>query len=209
MPNMKISSESRQYQVVIPLPQTHISKTFKSQIPSKDGKISLQTKSHGVELGYAITLHKIQGQTCKRLIVYLNFRPFKPQISFPGFYVAVSRVRKSQDLRIMPIQPNTSNLKYITSLTPPEKLTTWLTGYDNDGFWDPRRVPLTKKYDSKEETTTTSTSRKSTRKRKATEHNYLFKQNSPRNHFHLMIGLSQLGNKQQVPECSRQKRKKK
>jgi hypothetical protein len=45
----------------------------------------------------------------------------------------------------MPIQPNTSNLKYITSLTPPEKLTTWLTGYDNDGFWDPRRVPLTKK----------------------------------------------------------------
>jgi hypothetical protein len=177
-------------QVVIPLPQTHISKTFKSQIPSKDGKISLQTKSHGVELGYAITLHKIQGQTCKRLIVDLNFRPFKPQISFPGFYVAVSRVRKSQDLRIMPIQPNTSNLKYITSLTPPEKLTTWLTGYDNDGFWDPRRVPLTKKYDSKEETTTTSTSRKSTRKRKATEQsNYLFKQNSPKNHFHLMIGL--------------------
>jgi hypothetical protein len=155
--------------VVIPLPQTHISKTFKVELLNKEGKINLQTKSHGVELGYAITLHKIQGQTCRQLIVDLNYRPFKPQISFSGFYVAVSRVRRSQDLRIMPIQPNTSTLKYLQTLKPPDRMSTWLTGYNDDGFWDPKRLPIPKTFDSTKETTKTSTNRKSTRKRKATE----------------------------------------
>jgi hypothetical protein len=74
-------------QVVIPLAQTHSSKTFKVELQLRDAKVNIQTKSHGVELGYYITLHKIEGQTCQRIIVDLNYRPFKPQISFSGFYV--------------------------------------------------------------------------------------------------------------------------
>ena len=67
-------------------------------------------------MGFSITLHKIQGQTCRRLIVDLNHRPFLPQISYSGFYVAVSRIRNGDDLRIMPLQPNVSDLNDLASL---------------------------------------------------------------------------------------------
>ena len=36
-----------------------------------------------------------------------------PQVSFQGFYVAVSRVRRAEDLRIMPLQPGAKNLDFL------------------------------------------------------------------------------------------------
>jgi hypothetical protein len=102
----------------------------------------LQTRGYGVDLGYSVTLHKIQGQTCDKLIVDLNDRPFLPKVSYHGFYVAVSRVRRNEDLRIMPIQPGKPDLRYLTRLQPPKKLITWLNCYDAHGAFDQRRVPL-------------------------------------------------------------------
>ena len=105
-------------QAVIPLPLNHTSKDFALNVPGQKGiqKHFFKTKSHGIDMGFSITLHKIQGQTCRRLIVDLNHRPFPSHISYSGFYVAVSRVRNGDDLRIMPLQPNVSDLNDLASL---------------------------------------------------------------------------------------------
>ncbi len=129
-------------EAVIPLAQAHTSKNFFLEVPGKDGKYKLQTRGYGVDLGYSVTLHKIQGQTCDKLIVDLNDRPFLPKVSYHGFYVAVSRVRRNEDLRIMPIQPGKADLKYLTRLQPPKQLITWLNCYDSQGKFDSRKVPL-------------------------------------------------------------------
>ncbi len=126
---------------VIPLFQDHESRPFLVDVPNKKERVLLHAQTHPVDIGYSLTLHKIQGQTCKKLIVDLNHRPFRPQINFPGFYVAVSRVRRSEDLRIMPIQPGVPNLKFLTKLQPPALLITWLNAYNSDGFWDTTRIP--------------------------------------------------------------------
>ena len=64
-----------------------------------------------------------------------------PQVTFPGLYVAVSRVRRGEDLRIMPIQPSSINLKFLNTLQPSKKLITWMSGYNAHGDWDARRIP--------------------------------------------------------------------
>nr|CAH0105805.1 unnamed protein product [Daphnia galeata] len=130
-----------QGEVVIPLSQTHTSKLFPITVPGKLNKIKLQTTSHGIDLGFSVTFHKIQGQTCSKLIVDLNHRPFMPQVTFSGLYVAVSRVRRGEDLRIMPIQPSSINLKFLNTLQPSKKLITWMNGYNVHGDWDARLIP--------------------------------------------------------------------
>jgi hypothetical protein len=64
-----------------------------------------------------------------------------PQVTFPGLYVAVSRVRRGEDLRIMPIQPSSINLKFLNTLQPSKKLITWMNGYNAHGDWDARLIP--------------------------------------------------------------------
>ena len=129
--------------IVIPLEPECFSKPFLANFPITETdtmKHRFQAITHGVELGFSITLHKIQGQTCTRLIVDLNRRPFQPQITYTGFYVAVSRVRKSEDLRIMPIQPKDRNLNYLATLQPPSDLMEWLNSYDENGYFEPSRI---------------------------------------------------------------------
>ncbi len=73
-----------------------------------------------------VTLQKIEGQICAKLIVDLNYRSFVQQVTFTGLYVAVSRVRRGKDLRIMPIQPSSRNLKFLTTLQPsPKRSPVW------------------------------------------------------------------------------------
>jgi ATP-dependent exoDNAse (exonuclease V) alpha subunit len=64
----------------------------------------LKDKEHRVELSFVITLHKLQGKTMPKLIIELNERPFPPSITYNGLLVALSRVTKRSDLRIMPIK---------------------------------------------------------------------------------------------------------
>ncbi len=129
-----------QGQAIIPLAQTHICKPFKINVPGKNKKVDLQTTTYGIDLGFSITMHKIQGQTCSKLIIDLNYRPFQPRITFSAFYVAVSRVRRSEDLRRMPNQPGTKDLNYLTALKPQKQLVTWLKGYNEEGYWDSRLI---------------------------------------------------------------------
>ncbi len=95
-------------------------------------------------MAYAITVHKIQGQTKDRLIVDLNQRPAPtlPQINFQHLYVALSRVRKRCTLKLMPFH-HPSSLDYLFSLKPPQYLIEWLAGFDSEGFWSAEKAHQT------------------------------------------------------------------
>jgi hypothetical protein len=85
-------------EVVIPLAMSSESKGCAVNIPFRKTMTLKAKKIHGYELGFTIIFHKIQGQTCDKLIVDLNKRPFQPQVTFATFYVAISRVWCSSDL---------------------------------------------------------------------------------------------------------------
>jgi hypothetical protein len=69
----------------------------------------------------------------------------------------------------MPIQPNMATIKYLQILKPPKPVLSWLTGYDEDGFWDPRRILIRNNDDPTRGEAMNPIKRKPTRKRKATE----------------------------------------
>ena len=62
-------------------------------------------KAHAVVLAFAITIHKMQGQTCSRLILDINQRSFKPLLTYHGLYFALLHVRTSSHLRVLLLQP--------------------------------------------------------------------------------------------------------
>ena len=75
----------------------------KKQFPRKNHQGHFQ-----VEPGHAFTFHKVQGVTCEEGVVLdLNKRPPAAghklyHLSLQGVYVAMSRVRRLEDLRVMP-----------------------------------------------------------------------------------------------------------
>lgn len=87
---------------------------------------------HNCELGFAVTVHKIQGQTLERVIIDLNYRPFQPQFNFHALMVAVSRVRASNHIRILPLQPSSPSLDYLLTVKPDQSLLIWLQGYKKE-----------------------------------------------------------------------------
>lgn len=94
----------------------------------------IRDKVHRVELSFVITLHKLQGKTMPKIIIELNQRPFPPSITYNGLLVALSRITKRSDLRIMPIKSGTDIL-YLKKLKPDINLKIWLSGFTKDGIW--------------------------------------------------------------------------
>jgi ATP-dependent exoDNAse (exonuclease V) alpha subunit len=85
------------------------------------GKVN--TRPHAVELAFAITYEKIQGKTMKKIILDLNSAPTRP-IHYDAFYTGISRVRRSCDLKIIPIPPSLT-LQHLKKLKPDKKLIYW------------------------------------------------------------------------------------
>ena len=56
---------------------------------------------HFVDVGFAITFHKLQGQTEDKLILLLGQRPgtYVKNISYEGLYVGLTRVQYGDNLR--------------------------------------------------------------------------------------------------------------
>lgn len=126
--------------VVIPVRLTSKEKEHKVYFPARNDPVIVKIKPHAVELAFGITIHKMQGQTCSRLILDLNKRPFKPSISYHGLYVALSRVRNSQHIRLLPLQPHAINFNYLFKLSPPKMLTDWNRGFNLEGEWSSNRI---------------------------------------------------------------------
>ena len=63
-------------------------------------KMNLAYIDHGVELGFALTYHKVQGRTLDKVIIDLNVTQ---SVTEAAFYVAVSRVSHLERMRFFPI----------------------------------------------------------------------------------------------------------
>lgn len=113
-------------------------------LPGFNTRQSIPIRPHTVEKGFAITVHKVQGQTCENLISDLNPSPCRPSMNFAGLWniyeFALSRVRDPTHLRIMPLYQTTRDLRHLSILQPPSILTAWQTGYDEHGIWIPEKA---------------------------------------------------------------------
>jgi hypothetical protein len=89
------------------------------------GKVNILP--HAVELAFAITYEKIQGKAMKKIILDFNSAPTRP-IHFDAFYTGISRVRRSCDLKIMPISTGLT-LQHSKKLKPDQKLIYWQKGF--------------------------------------------------------------------------------
>ena len=89
-------------------------------------KFDLETLPHAVDPAFSLTVHKIQGQTCDKLIIDLNKTPIQPHLTFQGLVVLLSRVRSSTNLRLLPPPALQFHYEHLLNLKPPDKLTDWL-----------------------------------------------------------------------------------
>lgn len=94
-------------------------------------KLSLLFKPHAVDLAFACTYHKVQGKTLKKVILDVNKPPGrKGRISLSALYVALTRVRRASDMRMLPILHN--DFSYMHKLRYPTELKTWRSRYTSD-----------------------------------------------------------------------------
>jgi len=118
--------------VVIPVPLFNVPEKINIILPGRPKEDVLLYRPHAVELRFAITVHKVQGQTCNKIIIQLNKRSFMPYVTFNMLYVSLSRVRNSDSIRLMPPRPSNPSLDYLSKLHPSEDLLTWLEAFEDD-----------------------------------------------------------------------------
>ena len=113
---------------------------------NSQSSVYLQRNRHQVDLGFAVTYHKIQGQTLGQVILVMHHRKSKQLLSmcFEMLYVAVTRVRRASDIRVLffPDGKNGSKakrldggLEHLKKLKRPAHFDAWLASYDKDGNW--------------------------------------------------------------------------
>ena len=133
-----------------------------TETETKNADANLKRPRHTCDLGFCVTYHKVQGQTLDEVVLVLHRRKPRQLLSlcFEMFYVAVTRVRRTEDIRILyfeeeegAIQPKkrkrkkrkkTSSkyedinpgLHHLLDLRRPRHFDAWLKSYDKDGNWD-------------------------------------------------------------------------
>ena len=124
----------------------------KLNVPWKEKGELVRHRSHAVEFAFGLTVYKIQGQTCEKIILDLNKRPFLPHTDYHGLYVALSRVKQSEHLRVLPLQPMQTGFDHLFDLKPPMALTSWIQAYNKEGKWivPQKSTEPTKKQQKKE-----------------------------------------------------------
>jgi Helicase len=93
------------------------------------------------ELGFAMTIHKAQGRTLTHVILAFTQRPSSIQMQFAAIYVAMSRVKSSDNIRFL-IHANhnrNESLQYIASLHVNKTVLLFYSGFttSTDSAWDP------------------------------------------------------------------------
>ena len=116
--------------------------------------VILSRLRHSFDLGFAITYyHKVQGQTLNEVVLMLHHRKSKQLLSlcFEMLYVALTRVRKTSDIRILYFNESAAapqkgkkttskdinpGLHHLLHLKRPKHFDAWLAAYNNNGNWD-------------------------------------------------------------------------
>ena len=128
----------------VPQPEYIIVEVNKTLIPIGLRNEQLKIKEKNVinfrenpcDLLFAVTYHKLQGLTLKKIILSIGKHPTpKLRISMPSLYVGASRVHDLSELRVLPLTDEDS--KYLTTLKRDPLLKDWLNNYDSDQKWKP------------------------------------------------------------------------
>lgn len=148
--------------VEVPVPKT-INVYFKGKVvpvstfcetstkKNSESSVYLQRKRHQVDLGFAVTYHKIQGQTLGQVILVMHRRKSKQLLSmcFEMLYVAVTRVRRASDIRVLFFSDGKSGtkancadggLQHLKKMKRPVHFDEWLAAYDQDGNWSSKEL---------------------------------------------------------------------
>ena len=86
------------------------------------------------ELGFSITIHKAMGKTIDKVILALSDRPSRfSQIHYNGFYVAMSRVKRGDDIRLLiDTGVGIASLNYLKELTMSANIKHYFDGFGKD-----------------------------------------------------------------------------
>ena len=86
-----------------------------------------------LELAFAMTVHKAQGRTIKKLILAISEHPL-PQLimKWESVYTALTRVRKGEDIRLLISKRQWGTLHYLSDLRKDFKIQKIFRGYPNE-----------------------------------------------------------------------------
>lgn len=138
--------------IVIPISKTgdkFKATRMRNGSPSLSNISSVKVKTAlAFDLAFAMTVHKAQGRTMKRVIIALTHRPeVTLQMKFASVFVGMSRVKTSNHLRMLEHIPGTVQgnrkraLSYLTDLLPNKNINIFNAGFDNNnGCWDWRKA---------------------------------------------------------------------
>jgi hypothetical protein len=112
-----MASTLEQQQIVIPLRVS----TSEPEEAKLSQTVRVRYHSFPYELGFAITYHKVQGQTLRKAILDLR-KPCSASLKLQSLYVGISRVQQSDHMRILPLDVDVTHL---TKLEHPECLKKW------------------------------------------------------------------------------------
>ena len=97
------------------------------------------------DLAFAMTVHKAQGRTIKRVVVDLTHHPrYCCCMKYAAIFVAMSRVAETDHIRLL--EPDTiyqreSLYSYLSSIQPQKHIGPFLHGYSEDGLpWNPQQA---------------------------------------------------------------------
>ena len=83
---------------------------------------------------FAVTYHKLQGLTLKKLILSINKHPnHLLRLALSSLYVGISRVKHLHDIRVLPY--GDEDVDYLASLQFDDLLKAWLQNYTKKGRW--------------------------------------------------------------------------
>ena len=87
------------------------------------------------QLGFAMTIHKAQGRTIKRVVLDISRHPnHQNRVEYASLFVGLSRVTSKQHLRLIKHHDMSmeQSYKYIENLKPNENVTRFYGGFQND-----------------------------------------------------------------------------
>jgi hypothetical protein len=94
-------------------------------------------KSIRVTLGFCKTIHKSQSLTEEMETLDVNERPSGiVPLTLKGFFVAYTRVRSNNDLRVLPPVDGDLRFSHLTKLRHDPLLIHWLAGFEEGKMWD-------------------------------------------------------------------------
>jgi len=148
--------------LLVPIEVSDFKTYVKVRLSNKKDPTAVSIQSHPVTMSFSFTFHKVEGQTMEKVVVDVNARPFAPHLLHSGLFTAISRVRRRDNIRFMPLQPGCKDLSHLLKLRPPEELYEWLKGFGHDtaegAEWDLERAKDA--YAKKKSSNTTRRSKK-------------------------------------------------